>query len=272
MSTSAFANEMSKIANVKLASTRKRMLEAGLGAVLGGGATYLATGSQEGAAAGGVVGAGAGLLAGRLGVHQQYAKRLKEFLTTKKITDSAQQLVEGSPLMSRPMLKQQQLDTINTHDLYPNYFRRAARQMGADPKVFDGIPALRAKEKSLLDELAHARKTRNHHERLMMRQMERNLPVSDKLIAPVANLEEHEKGLKYQIQGIRSVIDGREALKRDVEVRAKAMQKALREKIRTEMRQAKDAIKAHEEAHAELLAKSEKDVWEQVNSRLFGVF
>jgi hypothetical protein len=161
--SAAFADEMSKIASRKL-----RVFEGLAGAAAGAGLGGLGTKSEEGAITGAILGSGATMAASRISMANQMQKRLKKFLTTKQVADSAQRLAEG-------------------------------------PDVLIG---LQARLKGILDDTRQAQKARTKLERVWKKKYHnRGVPPPFNLQWRHTNLEEFEKQLKTKQLSVQNMID-----------------------------------------------------------------
>lgn len=269
MSTSAFSGEMATISAVKMASAWKRLAEAGIGASLGGGVGYLATGKGDGALVGGGVGAAGGMLAGRVGVHRQAAKKLKELADSTEVRNLQEALERKT---KRQDIFEASLAKFDSQDTHPLYFSEAAKRLKVQKGVFDGFENLRKAEKSIIDEIDQARKKRMHFERLAKHQLARHRPIPDKVRAPIANLMDHEKTLRNRLQGIRSVINGRKDLLRKVDIKARDLQRADRNKILSSLKEAQKELQRQAEENKSRLQSLREATRQSVESKLYGVF
>lgn len=258
---SAFADEMSKIANAKL-----RVAELLGGAALGAGVAGLAGGKnseKEALLAGAALGAGAAGVVSRVGINRSALKRVREFMTTKKFQSSAEMLAEGSDFLSRPHQLRQQLRGLNPAeagnltrglqnilDYVPGQLKKQQRRLDIQHKE---LAALMSQKSTAAQMRAWDEVAKFEGEIADLRRWPNGLNDTQRRVRQLENMLSKAKTESGKIQGRRNLIFSRQ---RTLEAEEKAAEKA---------------IKDHREAHKKLMEEVREGAFQEARNRILGV-
>jgi hypothetical protein len=265
MKTTAFANELTKIAIAR--PSIMRGFEALTGAAVGAaaGIGYVrATGKTKGwddeesagTLAGAVTGVGAALLASH-GIRSASVRRaMKRFKGTKRFMDSASLLAEGSSVMSRPALIRKQIEAVDTHDVFPQYFRKALEEAGVTPKKLDELLGFGKKERSLLAEHQRVTKLMRNKNRVALDMANRGLLPSRRIDDQIANFQARLNDLDLSLERARKSFRAGKDIQQHARERSQDWMTRSRANAALGLESAKAQVKDLQAGHKKMVAEA----------------